>query len=136
MFNFNVFHRRHCTKLSVTYLNVSPKDRPHTEGFMSIFHPPSVFAPPLSLAPQPPGAQAKTAEGNVMGDAVAAAGDGGGNADQEDPEAPVAPAVTKSIQYCTNAILNTGWQDPAANGSEVSTRMNETQIVVLLCSVL
>ena len=103
---------------------------------MSIFHPASVFAPSLSLAPQPPGAQAKTAEGNVTGAAaaaaaVAAAGDGGGNADQEDPEAPVAPAVTKSIQHCTNAILNTGWQDPAANGSEVSTRMNETQIVVL-----
>ena len=68
---------------------------------MSICHPPSVFAPSLSLAPQPPGAaQAKTAEGNVTGDAAAAAaaaaGDGGGSADQEDPEAPVAPAVTKS----------------------------------------
>ena len=69
---------------------------------MSICHPPSVFCTlPLSLAPQPPGAaQAKTAEGNVTGDAAAAAaaaaGDGGGSADQEDPEAPVAPAVTKS----------------------------------------
>ena len=80
-----------------------PSLRAKKTPYRSIDLSPSVFAPLSFPSLQPPGAvgQAKTVEGNVSGDAASAAeGDRGG----EDPAAAIAPAVTKSIQYCTKML--------------------------------